>query len=266
MTRAATIPIYQVDAFTDVPFKGNPAAVCLNESELPADLMQAIAAENNVSETAFLVPAGDDWALRWFTPATEVDLCGHGTLASAHVLFHEIDPDLEDVVFHTKSGALPVRREGDWIVLDFPARAVTPATEVPEALSRGLGRAPDEVFASGAQYLAVFEAERDVAALRPDFDALLELEADTRVIATAPGDEADFVSRYFAPSVGVPEDPVTGSAHCVLAPFWAGRLGTKRLVARQISARGGLLRCRDHGERVEIGGKTVLVMRGELEL
>ncbi len=265
MSENTTVPLYQVDAFADQAFRGNPAAVCLYEQWLPDGFMQAVAAENNLSETAFVVPQGedgDDWELRWFTPLTEVDLCGHATLASAYVLFHEVDPDMTEVTFHTKSGPLVVKRDGDWIVLDFPARPGVAVSQVPESLVRGVGVAPRALFESEHNLLAVLESEDQVAELAPDMNALLELEHS--VIATAPGDDCDFVSRYFAPRVGVPEDPVTGSAHCTLTPHWANALGKSRLDARQISNRGGVLRCEAKGARVEIAGQGVLVIRGEL--
>ncbi len=261
------IPLYQVDAFTDRPFAGNPAAVCLYESWLPEDLMQRIAAENNLSETAFLVPEGEDWGLRWFTPATEVELCGHATLASAAVLFEEVDPEATGFTFHTKSGALGVTRdEAGRIELDFPAAPPLPLDgEPPAALAEALGAAPEAVLDAGYNFLAVFPAEADVAALEPDFVRLLEADGRS-VIATAPGTDVDFVSRYFAPAVGVNEDPVTGAAHCTLAPYWADRLGRKTLQARQISARGGELEVEDRGGRVRLAGHAVLVIRGEMVL
>ena len=258
------LAFYQVDAFADEPFAGNPAAVCLNETWLPDDVMQAIAAENNLSETAFLVPEGEGWALRWFTPTTEVDLCGHATLAAAAVLFDGEDDD-DDLVFATASGPLRVRRTGDIFELDFPAIPPLPLTGAPPAaLIEGLGRAPSEVLDAGHNFLCVFGSEGEVAALTPDFGTLGTL-GDKRVIATAPGASADvdFVSRFFAPTVGVDEDPVTGSAHCSLAPFWADRLGQTTLEARQISARGGALQVEDRGGRVLLRGRAVIVIRGE---
>ncbi len=263
MTEA--IPLYQVDAFTKVPFAGNPAAVCLYESWLPDALMQSIAGENNLSETAFLVPQGEDWGLRWFTPTVEVDLCGHATLAAACVLFTDVDPEAEGLIFHTASGPLGVgRAEGGGFVLDFPAIPPLPIEgPVPPALADALGAAPLELHDAGHSVLAVFGAEAEVANLAPDMRKLLAL-GGTSVIATAPGESVDFVSRFFAPAVGVDEDPVTGSAHCVLAPYWADRLGRKRLRARQISARGGDLVVEDHGGRVELAGDAVIVLRGEL--
>jgi PhzF family phenazine biosynthesis protein len=262
-----TIPIYQVDAFTDRPFAGNPAAVCLYETWLPDDVLQRIAAENNLSETAFLVPhlETEEWELRWMTPRCEVDLCGHATLAAAWVLLEEVQPERDAVVFHTRSGALIVRRAGDGLEMDFPARPPEAAPQVPRALAEGLAAAPAEVHLGGAHnFLCVFPSEADVAALAPDFRRLVE--ARRSVIATAPGGDVDFVSRYFAPLVGIDEDPVTGSAHCTLAPYWAERLGRRTLSARQISARGGDLEVEVRGKRVLLRGRAVIVLRGELYL
>jgi PhzF family phenazine biosynthesis protein len=262
-----TIPLYQVDAFTDRPFAGNPAAVCLYEEWLDDDLLQAIAAENNLSETAFLVPAPIDeqWELRWMTPRCEVDLCGHATLAAAWVLFTDVQPERDEVIFHTRSGALTVRRLEDRLELDFPALPPEAAPQLPKALAEGLGAVPVDVQWGGKHnFLCVFESEADVAALAPDFRRLLD--AGRSVIATAPGKDVDFVSRFFAPLVGVDEDPVTGSAHCTLAPYWAERLGKTVLAARQISARGGELECEVKGERVLLRGQAVIVLRGELQL
>lgn len=260
-----TLPLYQVDAFTDRAFKGNPAAVCLYEEWLDDERLQAIAAENNLSETAFLVPAPIDeqWELRWMTPRCEVDLCGHATLAAAWVLFTDVQPERDDVVFHTRSGALTVRRLEDAVEMDFPALAPEVAPQLPRALTEGLGAVPADVQWGGEHsFLCVFESEKEVAALEPDFVRLRD--AGRRVIATAPGTDVDFVSRFFAPLVGVDEDPVTGSAHCTLAPYWADRLGKQTLAARQISARGGELECEMRGDRVLLRGQGVIVMRGEL--
>lgn len=261
------LAFYQVDAFTDAPFAGNPAAVCLNERWLPDDLMQAIAAENNLSETAFLVPEGEDWGLRWFTPEAEVDLCGHATLAAAAALFDDEDGDAS-VVFHTASGALTVARMGDRYELDLPAIPPLPlGGPPPSALLEGLGRAPAEVLDAGHNLFCVFGTEAEVAGLDPDFDRLRTL-GDKRVIVTAPGasEDVDFVSRFFGPTVGVDEDPVTGSAHCTLAPYWADRLDQRTLQARQISARGGALEVEDRGGRVALRGHAVIVIRGELSV
>lgn len=259
------LAFYQVDAFADGPFTGNPAAVCLNERWLADATMQAIAAENNLSETAFLVPEGEDWGLRWFTPTTEVDLCGHATLAAAAAVFDGAEDDDTEVVFHTASGALTVRRLGDRYELDFPAIPPLPFDTPPPAdLVEGLGRAPGEVLDAGHNYFCVYASEGEVAGLTPDFARLGAL-GDKRVIATAPGasDDVDFVSRFFAPTVGVDEDPVTGSAHCSLAPYWADRLDQRTLRAQQISARGGLLEVEDRGARVLLRGGAVIVIRGE---
>jgi predicted PhzF superfamily epimerase YddE/YHI9 len=257
------IPYYHVDAFTGLPFAGNPAGVCLLETWLPDETMLNIAAENNLSETAFLVEAQDHYDLRWFTPVTEVDLCGHATLASAHVVFHHLGHADPIVRFESKSGTLPVAREGEVLVLDFPARPGE-RCNTPPALREGLGSEPVEVYRA-RDYMAVFAAQADVEALEPDMDLLRQVVC-LGVIATAPGDEVDFVSRFFAPSVGIPEDPVTGSAHCTLIPYWSERLGKQVLHARQVSARGGELTCQDAGERVRIGGQAATYLVGEILL
>jgi predicted PhzF superfamily epimerase YddE/YHI9 len=257
------IPYFEVDAFTGRLFAGNPAGVCLLEQWLPDGVMQAIAAENNFSETAFIVPRGEDFDLRWFTPAIEIDLAGHPTLASAFVLFNEGKVAGGRIRFHSRSGWLTVTSKGDVLELDFPARPPAPCA-VPEVLFRGLGKKPIKVLRS-RDYFAVFATEADVHSLQPDFDALRKLDT-LGVIATAPGNDSDFVSRFFAPAAGIAEDPVTGSAHCTLTPYWSQRLGKAKLFARQISKRGGELFCRFAGERVLIGGKAVLYLRGEIEL
>jgi PhzF family phenazine biosynthesis protein len=265
----ATLPLYQVDAFTDRPFAGNPAAVCPLEAPIPEALMQDIAAENNLSETAFFHPQGDAFSLRWFTPTTEVDLCGHATLASAFVLMTELEPTRAEVSFRTRSGLLVVRRRDDELVLDFPAYPAVPAdaetrARVVDALRL---QQPVEVVRARALF-AVLENAAAVRAFTPDFAALARLP--TTIGITAPGsDEArpvDFVSRYFAPTFGVNEDPVTGSAHCTLAPYWGARLGKPSLRARQVSRRGGELSCTVAGDRVHIGGKARLVIRGTLTI
>ncbi|HEV2691871.1 MAG TPA: PhzF family phenazine biosynthesis protein [Verrucomicrobiae bacterium] len=257
------IPCYIVDAFTGRQFRGNPAAVCPLETWLPDATMQSIAAENNLSETAFTVPRGNGFDLRWFTPTVEVDLCGHATLATALVMFQERQFSGDTIEFHSRSGVLHVSREGDILTLDFPALPALPCA-MPEALVRGLGTAPAEIYQS-QDYLAVFNTADEVRALRPDFVMLKTLK--TRgVIATAPGEDCDFVSRFFAPPAGIDEDPVTGSAHCTLMPYWVSRLGRTKLFARQISARGGELFCDLQGDRVRIGGKAVLYLRGEIVL
>jgi PhzF family phenazine biosynthesis protein len=262
------IPFFHVDAFASERFKGNPAGVCLLGKALPDAVMQSIAAENNLPETAFVLRGREHLELRWFTPAVEVDLCGHATLAAAHVLFaHTRAPSGASVArieFQSKSGPLAVERDGELLVLDFPSRPAA-ACEAPEALVRGLGSAPLEVLGS-RDYLCVYAREEDVASLRPDMSLLAGLDR-FGVIATAPGSGAvDFVSRFFAPGEGIPEDPVTGSAHCTLIPYWAKRLGKTKLSARQVSARGGELACELAGDRVRIGGRAVTYLRGEIEI
>lgn len=252
---------YQVDAFSPTIFSGNPAAVVPLTDWLPDTLLQAIAAENNLSETAFFAPEGDAWRLRWFTPVAEVDLCGHATLASAHVLFHHLGITAERIRFHTRSGELTVRRDGDLLEMDFPARPSTPCTP-PDDLLRGLIHPPQEVLASD-DYIAIYASEAEIRALRPDLAALARLDR-RGVIVTAPGDTTDFVSRFFGPKLGIPEDPVTGSAHCELMPYWAQRLGRDRLRAVQCSARGGELDCTLVGERVRLAGQACTFMVGQI--
>jgi PhzF family phenazine biosynthesis protein len=258
------IPIYQVDAFTKKVFGGNPAAVCPLKSWLPERTLQAIAAENNLSETAFFVRTNGTFEIRWFTPLVEIDLCGHATLASAHVIFDHLGYDAKEVVFNSrKSGRLRSLKKGNRLYLDFPAHDAAPA-QTPAALVNGLGRKPREVF-KGRDYLAVFDEEADVAGLEPDFAELVKLDA-VGIIATAPGATVDFVSRFFAPQVGIPEDPVTGSSHTQLIPFWSRRLKKHKLHALQVSKRGGELFCEHHGERVLIGGRAVTFLTGTIEL
>ena len=264
MTEQTTeIPIYQVDAFASRVFAGNPAAVCPLEDWLPDEVLQAIAVENNLSETAFFVKRGDDFDLRWFTPASEVDLCGHATLGSAYVIANYLDNGRTEVRFHSRSGPLTVTREGDLYTLDFPAlppRRIADSAAVAEAL----GAAPDELW-DEMDLMAVFASEAAVAALAPDFAKVETLE--TRgVIVTAPGEDCDFVSRFFAPRSKIPEDPVTGSAHCILTPYWSGRLGKTKMSARQISARGGELEVEARGERVLISGRVAPYMEGRIRV
>jgi len=264
-----TLTLYQVDAFTNRPFTGNPAAVCPTEGPLPDALMQDIAAENNLSETAFFHRQGDAFNLRWFTPTVEVDLCGHATLASAFVIMTALEPARTDVAFRTRSGTLTVRREprdkDDLFVMDFPARPALPAPEL-AALAEALGARPVELARAQTVALASFETADDVRRLRPDLPAIAR--TGLAVCVTAPADArlpgVDFVSRYFAPAHGVPEDPVTGSSFCTLAPYWAARLGKPALRARQVSARGGDVRCEARGERVLIAGQATLVIEGTL--
>ena len=257
------LPIFEVDAFTSQVFRGNPAAVCPLESWLDDATLQSIAAENNLSETAFVVGGAGAYEIRWMTPKAEVDLCVHATLASAFVLFSDAEKGRDEVVFRSKSGELRVRREGDLLTLDFPSRPPRTVTATDDLLE-GLGRPPREVWAA-RDYLAVYEREEDVRALAPDFARLARTDRFA-VIVTAPGREVDFVSRFFAPKQGLPEDPVTGSAHCTLVPFWSKRLGKTRLHALQVSARGGELFCEDRGERVAISGHAVRYLQGTIEV
>ena len=248
------IPIYQVDAFASRLFAGNPAAVCPLDDWLPDPVMQAIAAENNLSETAFIVPQGEDFQLRWFTPACEVDLCGHATLGTAFVVTTILQPGRDSVCFHTRSGALDVRRVGDDFTMDFPAIEGA-RVERTGPVSEALGAPVQEVW-QASDIMAVLADEAAVRDLRPDMAATARL--DTRgVMVTAAGTDCDFVSRFFAPQSGISEDPVTGSAHCMLTPYWARRLGKTRLSARQLSARGGELTCELAGERVLISGRVM---------
>lgn len=255
------LPIYQVDAFTSNVFGGNPAAVVLLEEELAEETMQAIAMENNLSETAFVVPGDGVFGLRWFTPVAEVDLCGHATLGTAYVLF-DLDRVSGDIArFDTKSGRLEVKRSGDLLIMDFPARPPQPVA-CSDELVEALGARPSEVR-EARDLLALYDSEASLAALTPRFDRILALDA-WAIIATAKGDEVDFVSRFFAPRQGVNEDPVTGSAHCTLIPFWAERLGKTNLTARQISKRGGELQCEHCGDRVTIAGRVSPYLVGEI--
>jgi PhzF family phenazine biosynthesis protein len=257
------LPLYQVDAFTSRLFGGNPAAVVPLDEWLPDDVLAAIAAENNLSETAFVLPQADPAPLRWFTPALEVDLCGHATLATAHILFRHLLPGRDRLAFSTRSGTLTVTREGELLSMDFPARPAS-EVEITDALVAALGRRPAKAYRA-RDLMAVFDSESDVRDLQPDFQRVTALDAFA-VIATAPGKEVDFVSRFFAPAKGIPEDPVTGSAHCTLIPYWAARLGKTELTARQLSRRGGELYCRLRGERVDIAGRAVEYLRGEITL
>jgi predicted PhzF superfamily epimerase YddE/YHI9 len=259
-----SLPLFHVDAFTSRPFAGNPAAVCPLKHWLDDQLLQAVASENNLSETAFFVPAGDCYELRWFTPRCEVKLCGHATLASAFVVLQILETAREAVRFETRfSGALTVSREGDLLAMDFPALAPWACPTPPAALVDGLGAVPAEVVQIEDNYFAVYESQEEIRRIRPDF-RLLEKLHPAGVAITAPGENSDFVSRYFVPSYGIPEDPVTGSTHCSLAPYWAQRLGKTSLHARQISERGGELWCEVSRERVILKGNAALTLRGEL--
>ena len=258
------LPIYQADAFTSKLFGGNPAAVIPLKEWLSDEEMQNIAAENNLSETAFFVEEGDSFRLRWFTPAVEVDLCGHATLATAHILFEELSYDQPVINFNTLSGILTVKKEESRLVMNFPA--VEPIrSEGPAILFQALGiERISEVYKSD-DYMVVLESEEEVANLKPDFRMLNEVDA-RGIIVTAPGNEVDFVSRFFAPQAGIDEDPVTGSAHTKTTPYWSRKLDKKELEARQISKRGGELFCRMQGDRVEIIGQAVTFLKGEITL
>lgn len=255
--------IFQVDAFSHRLFRGNPAAICPLDSWLEDDLLQQIAQENNLSETAFFVRNKGDYDLRWFTPTFEIDLCGHATLASAHVIFQHPDNNMDTVTFHTKSGPLTVKKDNGLLSMEFPSR---PPQEIdpPQELIKGLGAEPKEVLSS-RDIMAVFSHEDEVAALEPDFQTLSTLDT-VGIIATARGKEVDFISRFFAPRAGVNEDPVTGSAHCTLIPYWANVLGKNKLSARQISKRGGDLTCKLVGDRVIIMGGAVTYLTGHIDI
>ena len=256
------IPIFQVDAFTDTLFGGNPAAICPLDAWLPDATLQAIAAENNLSETAFFVRDGGDYALRWFTPVAEVPLCGHATLASAFVILTLLQAGRNAVTFHTLSGPLQVVPEGDGFAMTLPRKPLAPAVP-PEGLAAALRGAPTQWLVGEREYVAVYGSEADVRALSPDTKAFLAFDR-SYVIATAPGERTDFVLRFFAPAVGVPEDPVTGSAQTTTAPYWAGRLGKDVLTCRQASARGGLLHSTVLPDAVRVSGSCVLYLEGSI--
>ncbi len=259
------LPLFQVDAFTSRVFGGNPAAVVPLDTWLPEPVLQAIALENNLPETAFFVREGAGHHVRWFAPTQEVDLCGHATLASAWVLFERLEPGLTRVEFASRSGPLVVTREADGLLaLDFPARPPT-ACAAPEGLAEALGARPRETLQGARDLIAVFDTEAEVRALSPDAERLRQLPLFS-VVPTARGQDCDFVSRFFAPRLGMPEDPATGSSHCTLVPYWAQVLGKPRLFARQVSARGGELHCEALGERVRIAGHAALYLEGRLRL
>jgi predicted PhzF superfamily epimerase YddE/YHI9 len=259
-----SIPYYQVDAFTSSLFSGNPAGVCLLTDWLPDPVLQSIALENNLAETAFVVQRDSHFDLRWFTPVLEMDLCGHATLATAHVIFQHLGYRQSEVKFQTRSRLLTVTRQNEILTLDFPSRPAV-ICPPPTALIKGLGCTP--IFtAKSRDYLAVLETEQAVRDLRPDMAALQQLDDCLGIIITAPGEHCDFASRFFAPGAGVPEDPVTGSAHCTLIPYWAGRLGRSQLRALQVSPRGGELFCENRGERVGIGGHAITYSSGFLHI
>jgi PhzF family phenazine biosynthesis protein len=258
------VPIFQIDAFTDRRFAGNPAAVILLNS-FPADsMLQSIAAENNLAETAFLVPQGGDYRLRWFTPAVEVPLCGHATLASAAVVMERLEPGRKSVVFHSASGPLTVKRANAGYVMDFPVR-LSERVPTPPGLAEALGVVPTEAFVNDFNYMVLLESAKVLREISPEMSSVVKMDRDG-VIVTAQGDAPyDFVSRYFAPAKGIPEDPVIGSAHCMLAPYWAKRLGKTAFRAFQASQRGGEIICRLVGDRVELEGTCVFYLEGEME-
>lgn len=257
------IPIYQADAFTDKLFGGNPAAVCPLKEWLPAPQMQKIAAENNLAETAFFIEQGTDFELRWFTPELEIDLCGHATLATAHIIFTETGYEGNEIRFHTlRAGTLTVTRKDDCYTLNFPSRIAEPS-KTPDGLLEALGGNPPLEVLRSRDYMLVYRTEAEIRALKPDYKALSKIDA-LGVIVTAPGDKSDFVSRFFAPAAGINEDPVTGSAHCNLIPYWANKLNKNELNAFQVSARLGELWCELKGDRVLMTGKGVTYMKGEI--
>lgn len=258
------IPIYQVDAFTSQVFRGNPAAVCPLEFWLEDHLLQNIAAENNLSETAYFLNKGDYFEIRWFTPKVEVNLCGHATLATAHVIFHHFKYAQQEIIFHSQSGILKVFRKEKNLVLDFPAAKISAAI-IKQEIRKALGTIPVAVYQSGNKLLALYEDEKTIAGIQPDFEELKNI-GFMGIIITAPGESVDFVSRFFAPGVGINEDPVTGSAHTLLIPYWAEKLGKSKLKALQISQRTGELDCELKGDRVWIGGKAITYLSGEIEI
>jgi PhzF family phenazine biosynthesis protein len=257
------IRYYEIDTFTDRAFSGNPAGVCFLDAWVDDRILQSIASENDLSETAFLVLAGDHYELRWFTPGVEVDLCGHATLASAYAIFEHVTPETRKVDFHTKSGRLSVKQHGDLLMMDFPAHPPEPC-KWPENIEDILGIPPSLTLRS-RDLMAVYEEEEQIRMLKPDLSGVAALDYFA-VIVTAPGENCDFVSRFFAPGAGVPEDPVTGSSHCTLVPYWSSRLGKKELHAFQLSERGGELFCTDRGNRVSIGGKAITYMSGTIRI
>lgn len=256
--------MYQVDAFAEKVFSGNPAAVVPLKEWLPDEMMQNIAMENNLSETAFFIPEGIGFHIRWFTPVSEVDLCGHATLASAHVIFEHLGFKKDEISFQSRSGILKVKRDEDLIVLDFPTSELN-TVESPENIEKAFGETPRECIKGKDDLMLVFESEETIQNLSPDFDFIKTLDA-RGVIATAPSETFDFVSRFFAPLEGINEDPVTGSAHTMLIPYWKKVLDKTEMKAKQISARGGVLQCKFNGKRVEIGGKAVSYLTGKITL
>lgn len=257
------IPVYHIDAFADKEFQGNPAAVCILQSWLPDRVMQLIAQEHNLAETAFCVPNGRIWQLRWFTPEQEIDLCGHATLATAYVLFEQYGISGNAITFHTQSGELVVLRQGKFYSMSLPVRRGM-SCEIPKDVADALGMKPVQALRA-RDLVLVFQTQREIEQMVPDFSRLAQSE-EFGIVVTAPGTETDFVSRYFAPGCSLPEDPVTGSAHCTLVPYWAQRLGKTKLTARQLSKRGGSLWCRLEQESVFVSGKAILFSRGDIHL
>lgn len=258
------ISIYQIDAFTDDLFGGNPAAVCPLEFWLSDELLQNIAAENNLSETGFYVKKGDEYELRWFTPAVEVDLCGHATLATAHVIFTFDNYSGDEIIFHSRSGILKVRKNEDMLILNFPADEIT-KTELPDNITDCFGIKPQEVYKGVSDQMFVFSSQQEIEEMDPNFHLINKLEA-RGIIVTAKGDNVDFVSRFFCPQVGINEDPVTGSAHTTLTPYWAKSLDKNSMSAMQLSKRVGVLWCELIDDRVEISGKAQIYMIGEIDV
>ncbi|MCX6270758.1 MAG: PhzF family phenazine biosynthesis protein [Bacteroidetes bacterium] len=258
------LPLYQVDAFTDHLFGGNPAAICPLTNWIPDEVMQKIALENSLSETAFFVKDGHAYHIRWFTPTLEVRLCGHATLASSHVLFNHLGYKEDTIHFHSKSGHLEVGKNGDLLVLDFPSDEPT-RVAMPEGMAEAIGGIPKECYMGKTDYLLVFDTQEDIIRLQPDFHLLKQLPV-RGIIITAKGDESDFVSRFFAPAAGVDEDPVTGSAHTTLIPYWSKLLGKRKMKAIQLSARRGHLDCENLGDRVLIGGECRTYLTGEITI
>jgi PhzF family phenazine biosynthesis protein len=263
MREIMKIELYQVDAFTDELFHGNPAAICLLDKWLDDNLMQKIAMENNLSETAFVVKKNDQFQIRWFTPIAEVDLCGHATLAAAHIIFNQYHYKKNVISFNSiHSGILRVRNEGEYLTLNFPAQKIK-KTIPPDKLIEGIGKEPIEVYKGKTDYLLVYQNEKEVQTISPDFTVLSKIKI-RGVIVTAKGDHYDFVSRFFAPKVGVNEDPVTGSAHTMLIPYWGKKLNKNELEAKQLSTRQGILKCRQNKDRVYISGKAMIYLKGEI--
>ncbi len=256
--------LYQIDAFTDQLFGGNPAAVVPLDSWPPDQLMQSIAAENNLAETAFVVPEGEDFRIRWFTPGVEVDLCGHATLATAFVMFNELNYAHHQIGFQSKSGLLTVKKDGEWLTMDFPTDHYHPV-EISEAIKNCTNAVILEAYKGARDFMLVLENQDALTNSSFDQSAILQL-GYCGLIVTSPGEDVDFVSRFFAPAYGIPEDPVTGSSHCTLTPYWANRFGKNTLTARQLSARGGYLKCQLNHDRVGISGKAVMYMKGKLDV